>query len=121
MTSNTVVAFPLDRVTSFEPVSLDDVRMAVDNVRLIHVESCLELIYEYVTDYLTGGGFDITDPANAKDMALVYTALKSVMLKSKGAHHPFQDICEIVFEYDNDGNILLDTGNLVEEESTVEN
>lgn len=79
-----------------------------DAIKEVHVDYALAILVGTVIDQLVAGGFCVDDDLLVKDMALVFTAMRSAMLKVHGVPHPFQRIAEEVFIDHGDGEVSVD-------------
>lgn len=102
-----------DNVVSIEsgrrvdPSTLDGIRDRLDAVREVFVEAVAEEIYFSVLESVVRSGFSDSDEDTEKDEALVYQAIKSLLMKGRGMSHPFQEIAEDAFEYDPSGEMVV--------------
>jgi hypothetical protein len=101
-----VIQFPRDS-TWCEPLTLEEIRPSIEAIRYTHVECCLEAVADVIVSSLAAARFMVDEDPFAKDMALVYTALRSAMMKAKGLRHPFQGIADKLFTCHEDGEITI--------------
>lgn len=103
MSDDNVVMFPK---TSSEPATLEQVRERVASIQEVYVESAVDSIMELVADAIFRAGFEYEDEM-AKDAALVQMSLKSLLMKTRGDHHVFQDMAEQLLVSGDDGYVYL--------------
>ena len=118
MGDDNVIMFPHNK-NNTPPMTLEDVQESVDAIRSIRIDECLDALVTTFIDGMMVSGFDIEDEDNNKDIALVASAIRSLMLKTLGLPHPFQDIAQHAFIDHGDGYVSLNTGSELstEEES----
>lgn len=102
MVDENVVMFP----SRGEPTTLEEVRERVDSIQEVFIESTVERIMECVADALYRAGFEFED-SMTKDVALVQMSMKSLVMKSKGRHHVFQDMADDLLVSGDDGYVYL--------------
>lgn len=113
-----VIIFPITKSGS-APTTLEEVQESVDAIRQIRIDECLDALVISFMEGMAVSGFDIDDEDHNKDIALVASSIRSLMLKTMGMPHPFQDIAEHAFIDHGDGYVSLNTGTQLstEEES----
>jgi len=77
-------------------------------VKQFHIQETIETIMPKFFDQLSIAGFEpAEDDGDIKDGAFVIEALRSLLLKSYGIHHPFQEMCKNICEEDDEGILTL--------------
>jgi hypothetical protein len=112
--ANNIIAFPkpTPAFSGSDPQTLDNAHQSIRELREFYVDSVQGIIMENVIDGLHLSGYQVIqdgDPHN-KDLAFVFAALRSLMLKIKGLDHPFQKIADDIFEDLGDGIVELKLG-----------
>ena len=106
--SNNVVCFPKKYQNLQSPQSIEEVEDNMEMVRQFHIQETIETIMPKFFDQLSLAGFEpAEEDGDIKDGAFVIEALRSLLLKSYGINHPFQEISESIFEEDEDGMLTL--------------
>jgi hypothetical protein len=108
--ANNVLQFPRGYQGGV-PQSVEEVHEAVANIAVFHVDETIQPIMGILTETIAAAGFDVEGNQEdcVKDVALVFTALKSMLLKMRGVYHPFQDVCEETFNNE-DGVVTFKVG-----------
>jgi hypothetical protein len=108
MTDENLIVFPRG-YRERPPGTLQEIREAVDELALFHVEESLGPMMGMIFEALLRAGFDFTDrhEETQKDVAMVLTALKSLMCKVRYIKHPFQKTAEETFDDLGDGNLVF--------------
>jgi hypothetical protein len=112
MISNNVLQFPRTNEKAHEPDLTDvenDPVQAVAAMHLLHVENCLQAImHDVLTNMYVGGYATVTKEAKYhKDIALVSSSIRSLMLKARNIEHPFHEIAQNLFEEEEPGVLVL--------------
>jgi hypothetical protein len=108
MTSNNVVSFPKKHPNPQSPQTIEEIEDNMELVKQFHIQETIETIMPKFFDQLSIAGFEpAEDDGDIKDGAFVIEALRSLLLKSYGIHHPFQEMCKNIFEEDEEGILTL--------------
>jgi len=106
--SNNVVNFPKKHQNLQSPQSIEEVEDNMELIRQFHIQETIETIMPKLFDQLSLAGFEpAEEDGDIKDGAFVIEAVRSLLLKSYGIDHPFQEICENIFEDAEDGMLSL--------------
>lgn len=98
-----ILQFPTnDRI-----VTKDDVYDRINEVKNTHIDETLELVIPMLLNQFMLLGFDLDYMNNAKDIALIVEAIKSMLSKYYGMEHSIQDIIDkLVTEDESQGFII---------------
>lgn len=108
MTDENIIVFPRG-YRGTPPGTIEEVRAAVDEIALFHVDEALGPLMGMIFEVLQRSGFDFSERQDEmqKDAAMVLTCLKSLMCKVRHIKHPFQQITEETFDDMGDGNLVF--------------
>lgn len=81
-------------------------RVAINNP-IVTVDKCHEIATDLLLQELIAAGYPLNSEEYVKDVALIFAAVRSAMLKSKNMVHPFQPIAEDIFVHKGDGIVEL--------------
>lgn len=86
-----------------------DPEAAIDDIWLVHIEACMEPIINLLLTQVQVAGYEIVggDVDCRKDIAMVATAVRALMMRPKGIPHPFHRIAAEVFKITPDGFVEL--------------
>ena len=88
--------------------SLEEVFERVESSRKEHIDYIACEVADILMSYAADEGFDISSEHCLKDFIVVLEAMKSVMAKSNGLHHPMQDMIENLIKLSTDTDYLND-------------
>lgn len=117
MSNSNLVDFPKDRIIRID-ASLGEISVQkiveqdiekLKRFRFILIREFLSQIVPMLFNSLSAAGFNIRDIKNSKNAALIVESLKAFMEKEYGISHQFHDLSEILFDYDEEGNLCLVT------------
>lgn len=108
-----IYLFPRERQSKV-PMTVEEVQEAVTNIAVYHVDETIGPIMGILTETIEAAGFDVVGNEEhcIKDVALLFTSLRSMLLKMRGVSHSFQDLAEEQFDED-DGVVTLKNGDPV--------
>jgi len=102
-----VITFPKTKqfVPDEEKVVNDEIiQENLLSVKINHITEALLVIIPQVFNNIEIAGFDVIQDGeeasnlNMKDGAMIVESIKSLLCKYYGLYHPFQEICDNVFE-----------------------
>lgn len=103
---------PFPRRLGMHPVTDDEVTARIAIMHEAYIERTVENAAELLAESLNSAGYVVIpdDPDMAKDFALVYMGIKSMLMKSRGMDHPLQRVAEGMFgvAIDEDGFTVVD-------------
>ena len=107
MSSNNVIVFPkVSKVTP--PQTVEQISNNMELIRLVHVGETLNTIAPMLFEQLGIAGFDFSeDSDDLKFGAFVVESIRSMLLRSYGIEHPFQEIADEVFIGQDDGSLRI--------------
>lgn len=91
-----IVYFPAGEST--DPISLEAAAERLDVIREVFVEAAAEAVTMCGVQAAQSAGYPIDEYAHAREIALVRTAIKSLMMASRGMPHQLQDVAKEMFE-----------------------
>lgn len=116
------------------PTDAAEVEDKILNLKHHHINETLSTIIPSLFAQIDASGFELEDPENEdfddmKDGAFLVEALRSLLCKHYGIHHPFQDLATKIFTPMSDGEntvfkvvdkleIVFNNGNGDNEETT---
>ncbi len=108
MTDENIIVFPRG-YRSRPPGTIEEIRHAVDEIALFHVDEALGPLMGMIFEVLQRSGFEFDDQQEEteKDAAMLLTSLRSLMCKIRGITHPFQRISDETFESMGNGNLVF--------------
>lgn len=107
--SNNVIQFPRQnehvKCHNGYIVTKESVDMSIENVKQYHIQETIEIIAPQIFNQFEMAGFNLAIDgvdveADIKDGAFLIEAMRSLLCKYYGIHHPFQQIAEEVFSVD---------------------
>lgn len=99
MNSNNVVNFPKSKYAN-KDITLQDIEHNMDMMRHYHIQETIQNLVPMIFNQLDIAGFGLIEDDvdhDIKDGAFIVEALRSLMLKHYGMHHPFQQVAEAIF------------------------
>ena len=108
MDSNNVVPFPKPYSGPAVP-SLEEVLQNTDMMKQFHIQETITSILPMIFTQLDIAGFEFDSEEEAasldslKEGAFLVEALRALMCRHYGIYHPFQEIWDNVFIYDDSG------------------
>jgi len=107
MSSNNVIVFPkVSKMTP--PQTVEQISNNMELIRLVHVGETLNTIAPMLFEQLGIAGFDFSeDSDDLKFGAFVVESIRSMLLRSYGIEHPFQEIADEVFIGQEDGSLRI--------------
>jgi hypothetical protein len=119
-----ILSFPKKTTRSNPlPDSAHEAKMRLEDMQHVFMIDVLQVALETLCNQLALAGFEVLD--EEKNFAMMVESLKSVMSKTVGIYHPFQDIAEQVMgDPDEDGimeiadgvNVTFDKPHIMKEE-----
>ena len=104
---NNVIMFP-GVIRNRPPQSLEEICRSVALAKSTRIEEVTEGVVVNLFEDLYMANFDFTERVDAnKDMAMLIEALKSLLSRHDGMHHPFQDKAELLFTADAKGDLTF--------------
>lgn len=108
LVNDNVIMFPsAKRQNSGLPATVEEAKENIDAIRMNYIDQCLDFFISALIDSMLVGNFDIDDEAHAKDIALIAASVRSLMMKTNGMFHPFQEIADHAFEDQGDGYVVM--------------
>lgn len=117
--SNNVIKFPGSKRTNQEDLSKEEIINNMLSIKNNHINQALVLILPILFNNIeiAGFGFNEDEEAediNMKDGVLIIEAIRSLLCKTYGIYHPFQDIAENLLQKDSEGDYIIKTSINVE-------
>jgi hypothetical protein len=123
-----ILAFPESKIVRHfeeDDITREEISTRVELMHHLHIQEVVETLMPLVFSQLAVGGFDLSDEEDLKDAAFITEAIRSVLCKTKGINHPFQEIADQVFLDEDDGvfsmveslNIKFNRGTTTDEDT----
>lgn len=111
-TANNVIVFPSkNNKQSANPKSLEEISANMEMIRQIHIQETIETVAPKLFEQIAVAGFaldeDGEDELEIKIGAFIVESIRSLLLRHYKISHPFQDIAENIFVYDEDEALTL--------------
>jgi hypothetical protein len=101
-----IIKFPTPPNRGQFPQTEDEAASRIDDMRSLYMYDVLETAIETLIHQLSIAGFEVLD--EEKDFAMLVELTKSIMAKTAGIHHPFQDLANVVMQDpDEDGFCMI--------------
>jgi len=103
MTSNNVIVFPRENKNIQKMISIDEINHNVEQMNLYHIQETITNLIPLIFTQLEIAGFypdeeDLED--DVMDGAFLVESIRSMLCKHYGIYHPFQRLCDEVFQDD---------------------
>lgn len=102
MNKNNVIMFPKGKKDDSPPQTLDEIVDKIEKIRFEHAENTIQEIAPQMLNILSTVGVDITHPDQQTLNAMFIECIRAHMHKMMKIHHPFHDIAEQFFIYNED-------------------
>lgn len=110
--SNNVIRFPGVKRSSPEEPSPEEVISNLLSIKNNHINQALTLILPILFNNIEIAGFPLgedeqSEDINMKDGVLIIEAIRSLLCKTYGIYHPFQDIAENLIEKGSEDDYII--------------
>lgn len=106
MQSNNIISFPKPYNGPVK-LSIDEIEQNTNMMKQYHIQETINNLIPIIFTQLDIAGFEFYDEDedaesidNLKEGAFIVESLRAAMLKQYDIYHPFQDLCDEIFEYD---------------------
>lgn len=109
--ANNVITFPSRNKQSGNPKSIEEVNANMELVKQVHIQETIETIAPKLFEQISVAGYALDeegeDELEIKIGAFIVEAIRSLLSKHYNIHHPFQDIAENIFIYNEEEALTI--------------